>query len=119
MTKWRRPGIAPIPSSIPARARRWRQELTEQYGTPEENPTFWASISPNSYVAALSGPIELHHGTADTSVPVEFAQILQREIESVGGDVSYYEYPGDNHNLSINLGTALARSVSFFDEHVK
>ncbi|MCB0184565.1 MAG: peptidase, partial [Caldilineaceae bacterium] len=63
--------------------------------------------------------IELHHGTADTSVPVEFSQILQREIESVGGDVTYYEYPGDNHNLSVNLGTALARSVAFFDEHVK
>ncbi|MCB0124987.1 MAG: alpha/beta fold hydrolase [Caldilineaceae bacterium] len=119
MTKWRRPGIEPPPATIPNRARRWREELTEQYGSPEENPIFWAAISPNSYLADLSGPIELHHGTADTSVPVEFSQILQREIESVGGDVTYYEYPGDNHNLSVNLGTALARSVAFFDEHVK
>lgn len=119
MTKWRRPGIQPVPASIPDRARRWREELTEQYGSPEENPIFWASISPNSYVADLSGPIELHHGTADTSVPVEFSQILEREIESVGGDITYYEYPGDNHNLSVNLGVALARSVAFFDEHVK
>ncbi len=118
MSRWRRPG-SPPPAWIPNRVRRWREELTAQYGTPEENPAFWASISPNSYVADLSGPIELHHGTADTSVPVLFSQILQQEIESVGGEVSYFEYPGDDHNLSLNLATALARSVAFFDLHLK
>ena len=43
---------------------------------------------------------------------------LDRQV-SVSGAVEYHEYPGDNHNLSVNLTTALARSVAFFDEHLK
>ncbi|MEZ4861942.1 MAG: alpha/beta fold hydrolase [Caldilineaceae bacterium] len=119
LERWRRPNNAPPPEPIPERARRWRQELTEKYGTPAENPTFWAAISPNSYVVDLSGPIQLHHGTADESVPPEFSDILAAQIKAVGGTVESYVYPGDNHNLSGNLGTALARSVAFFDKYVK
>jgi len=117
MNRWRRPSSTT--TTIPSGARRWRQDLTEQYGAPEENPEFWNSISPSSYVADLSGPIQLHHGTADTSVPVEFSDSLNQRIEDVDGVVEYYIYPGDNHNLSGNLATALKRSVDFFDKYVK
>lgn len=120
LSRWRWPQSEAQPSpAIPANARRWRQELTEKYGTPEENPAFWASISPNAYIADLSGPIQLHHGTADTSVPLEFSDTLHEEIKAVGGIVEYYTYPGDDHNLATNLGTALTRSVAFFDKYVK
>ena len=103
------------------RQRRWRQELTDQYGTAEENPAFWASISPASYLADLSGPLQLHHGTADVEVPVAFSRNLyqQAQDEGVSVPVEYYEYPGDNHNLSNSLSTALQRSVAFFDQYVK
>ncbi|NJN80910.1 MAG: hypothetical protein HC802_00520 [Caldilineaceae bacterium] len=52
-------------------------------------------------------------------VPVEWSRTLAEQIRSVDGAVEYFEYPGDNHNLSVNLATALARSVAFFDEHLK
>lgn len=120
ISRWRRPPSEVQPSpSIPANARRWRQELTETYGTPAENPAFWASISPNSYLVDLSGPIQLHHGTADTSVPLEFSDTLNEQIKAVGGVVEYYTYPGDDHNIAAHLGTALTRSVAFFDQYVK
>jgi len=119
LERWRRPGNAPAPALTSGQARRWRDELTAQYGTPAENPAAWAAISPNSYLADLSGPIELQHGTADTSVPVAFSRTLAGQIQAVGGNVTYYEYPGDDHNLAVNLGTALARSVAFFDQTVK
>jgi len=119
ISRWRRPQSETQPSTLPTGARRWRQELTETYGSPAENPAFWASISPNSYVADLSGPIQLHHGTADTSVPLEFSDTLNAEITAVGGTVEYYVYPGDEHNIAANLGTALTRSVAFFDTYVK
>ena len=64
-------------------------------------------------------PIELHHGTNDSSVPLEFSELLVGQIEAVGGEVSLFTYAGDDHNISANLGTALARSVAFFDRHVK
>ena len=53
----------------PTAGRRWRQDLTDQYGTPEQNPQFWDSISPNSYLKDLAGPIQLHASKTDPEVP--------------------------------------------------
>jgi dipeptidyl aminopeptidase/acylaminoacyl peptidase len=125
--RWRQrqatlPSEATTPEATPTPRRRWRQDLMEQYGPPEENPEFWASISANSYLSDLSGPVQLHHGTADDSVPVEYSDALDQQIQAVGGTVEYFTYPGDNHNISGisgNLSRALARSVQFFDKYVK
>lgn len=98
---------------------RWRDEFIAAYGTPEENPDFWRSISPNSYLADLSGPIQLQHTTGDASVPVQYSDVLADQIEEVGGVVEYHRYNGDNHNISANFGTAMARSIAFFDKYLK
>ncbi|MCB0130153.1 MAG: alpha/beta fold hydrolase [Caldilineaceae bacterium] len=108
-----------VPSTIPTGARRWRQQLQDTYGTPAENPTFWASVSANSYLDDLSGPIQLHHGTADDSVPILFSQLLRDEIEAVGGTVDFYSYAGDDHNLSQQFNTAMSRSIAYFDQYLK
>jgi uncharacterized protein len=117
MSRWRRP----VPVTVPTRARRWRDDFVQQYGSPEANPTFWASISPSSYLADLSGPLQLHHGTADESVPTEFSQTLYQQAQAakLSVPVEYYEYPGDNHNLSKSFNTAMQRSIAFFDKYVK
>ena len=115
MERWR----SRTPSSVPQRARRWRDDLIAEFGGPDENPEFWASISANSYLADLSGPLQLHHGTADEDVPLVFSELLEQEVQDAGGSVEMYAYPGDNHNLSGNLATAMQRSIDFFDTHVK
>lgn len=119
MTNWRRAQPWTPPPSMSTRSRRWREELTQQYGSPEENPAFWASISANTFVTDIAGPVQLHHGTADADVPVEFSAMLQAELEAAGKPVENYVYNGDNHNLSVNFNTAMARSVEFFDRHLK
>ena len=63
--------------------------------------------------------MQLHHGTADESVPIEFSATLYDQIQDVGGSAEYYVYEGDNHNISINFGLAMQRSIAFFDTHVK
>lgn len=118
LTRWRRPGSVPTPSTS-STARRWRNTLVETYSTPEENPVFWGSISANSYLQDLSGPLQLHHGTADTSVPVEFSTTLTNQVREAGGYVEFYVYDGDNHNLSVNFSDAMFRSITFFDTYVK
>ncbi len=97
----------------------WRRSWVEQFGTRDENPAFWDSISANAYLADLSGPIQLHHGTADESVPLAASQTLYDEMVAVGGPVEFFSYDGDNHNLSGYFTTAMNRSIAFFDEFVK
>ena len=118
LTNWRR-NQNTVPSTIPQNARRWRTVLVEEFGAPEENPERWAAISANSYLDELSGPVQLHHGTADTSVPVEFSRTLEQQIVAAGGVVEYFEYPGDDHNIAGYFTPAINESVAFFDEHVK
>ena len=121
--RWRRrggvqpsPGVSITPST---RGGRWRQLLEDQYGTPEENAKFWDSLSANSYLDDVSGPIQLHHGAEDESVPVEFSRKLEDQLLNIGKKVEYYEYPGDDHNISNNFNIAAQRSVDFFDRYLK
>lgn len=123
-SRWRRPSTSagnstlPTPTPDPRRGR-WRQELTAVYGSPAQNPVFWASISPNAYLEDLSGPLQLHHGTADASVPAEFSQTLYEQVLAAGRYAELYLYEGDNHNLSKNFSLAMRRTIQFFDAYVK
>jgi len=117
INRWRhRGGANPTP---PPGARRWRNDWIEQFGTPEENPNFWSSISANSYLADISGPIQLHHGTADEEVPLEFSQTLYEQLQEAGKVAEFYTYEGENHNLSNYFSTAMTRTIEFFDRYLK
>lgn len=107
------------PSTPPANARRWRDAWVTQFGSPEENPDFWASISANSFLSDLSGPLQLHHGTADTEVPLQFSKTLAEQVQAAGGTVEFYTYSSDDHNISKNFGTAMYRTIAFFDRYLK
>jgi dipeptidyl aminopeptidase/acylaminoacyl peptidase len=118
---WRRPSPSgPTPTPDIRRTRgRWRVELIETYGYPEENPLFWASISPNSYLTELSGPIQLHHATGDKSVPFVLSELLYAEMLADGMPVELHLYEGDDHDITANFDTAMTRSIQFFDTYVK
>lgn len=114
---WRRTGaFTPSPSST---GRGWRSSWIEQYGTPEENPAFWDSVSATSYLTDLSGPVELHHGTADEDVPVEFSIRLAELGRQNGQIVNLYTYDGDNHNISKYFTQAMNQTIAFFDIYLK
>ena len=118
-----RPTATPRPTSavtgLGQYGRPWRQELTAKYGSPEQNPAFWASISPNSYLADISGPLQLHHSVTDEEVPVAASQTLHKEMQAAGKPVELYTYPGDNHDIRANFAIAMQRTVAFFDKYVK
>ena len=97
----------------------WPGKFIDQFGTPEQNPAFWNSISPMAYLADISAPIQLDHGTADTEVPLQFSQNLAQRLQAEGKTAQLYTYPGSDHNIAQGFALAMARSVAFFDRYLK
>jgi dipeptidyl aminopeptidase/acylaminoacyl peptidase len=103
------PGGTPGPPSEGVFARGWF----------DQNPAFWTAVDPVYHLEDLSGPIQLHHGTGDTTVPLAFSEDFHDRLEAAGQPGELYRYEGDNHNLTNQFGTVMERSVAFFDVHVK
>ncbi|MCC6147705.1 MAG: alpha/beta fold hydrolase [Anaerolineaceae bacterium] len=116
---WRRgPNSQPTPTLRPD-LRRWSVDWVETYGTPEQNPAFWGALSANTYLADLSGPIQLHHAIDDIEVPSEFSTTLYQQILAAGKVAELYLYEDDNHNISVNFATAMTRTIAFFNRYLK
>ena len=92
---------------------------SELYGSPDENPEFWSSISANAYLNDISGPLQLHHGTGDEDVPYEFSVNLYQEMTRLGLPVEYYQYEGDDHDLGTYFSLAMQRTLDFYNRHLK
>lgn len=93
--------------------------LVKNRGLPSTNPEFWNKLDAYNYLKDITAPIQLHHGTADEEVPIEFSIHLKNELEKAGKTVEFYQYPGDKHNLSgANFYTAIQRSIDFFKNNL-
>ncbi|MCJ7548540.1 MAG: alpha/beta fold hydrolase [Anaerolineae bacterium] len=94
--------------------------VIEQYGSPGDNPDYWGRIDPYAYLETISGPIQLHHGTADSSVPIVLSMSLRNALQENGKVVEIYEYEGADHNISgASYDQAMDRTVEFFEEHLR
>ena len=117
---WRRSRPRSLSTREQQSTRPSRKALQDRYGTFDEHPEFWRSISPIFFVSDISGPVQLHHGLADTTVLWEFSQSLKTTLDEAGKTAESYTYPGADHNLSGSaFGTAMSRSVAFFDRYLK
>lgn len=93
--------------------------LEQAYGSVETNPEFWRSISANSYLQDLSGPIQIHTGTNDHDVPWQFSQMLYEQMLAANQVAELFTYDGDNHNISGHFDVAMQHTVEFFDRYLK
>jgi dipeptidyl aminopeptidase/acylaminoacyl peptidase len=100
--------------------RRPERELRERWGLPEEQGDLFRRMSSRQYLADVVGPVQIHHGTGDTSVPYQHGLALSRALAEAGKTQEMYTYPGAPHNWSgPTWETAIGRSVAFFDRYVK
>ncbi len=109
---------APPPTSSES-SQHFAQQLIDKHGTPQQNQSFWDSISAVTYLADLSGPLQLHHTLEDSEVPEIFSEHVYEAAQAIGAPVELYTYPGDDHNISNYFSLAMQRSVAFFDQYVK
>lgn len=105
--------------NIPKEAQRRRKLVIEKFGTPSSNPAFYDSISPNTYLSDGLGPLQIHHGLSDETVPYQFSRALVKGLRDAKQSHEYYEYAGNDHNLKQSFGLVMRRSVAFFDRILK
>lgn len=98
----------------------WPEEDAAIYGSPESNPQGYAFISPIFYLDRATMPVQIHHGTQDGVLPVEWSRDLYSRMEELNLPVEYYEYPAGEHTFTGDVyAEFIGRVVAFFDEHVK
>lgn len=96
-----------------------RDLLLKTYGTPSENPVFWNSIDPASFLGDIRVPVQIEVGLADTQVPPDFSKGLYQRLLEKGKKVEYFEYPGANHDINQSFNEAMAHTIDFFDKYLK
>ncbi|MBW4061845.1 alpha/beta fold hydrolase [Candidatus Saccharibacteria bacterium] len=91
------------------------------HGTPKSSPAFWHDISAINYVSAITAPVEINHGTADTVVPIAFSASLDSSLTAANIPHVYYTYAGGDHQYSqAGSGAAfLTNTLSFLKVNMK
>jgi dienelactone hydrolase len=71
--------------------------------------------TPNFY-KWINAPIQLHQGTVDDAVPLDWSNELYNTLDSLEVEIEYFSYPGAEHNLlpQENWDTAVERTRLFF-----
>jgi len=64
----------------------------------------------------IQAPVQVHQGTADDAVPLEWSAGLVNILKKTDPEVTLYTYPGADHNLRPDWDTAVARDLQFFDQ---
>lgn len=73
---------------------------------------YFADINDNT-------PVELHQGSDDEAVPINWSNQLNKSLTDLGKDVSYFTYPGDDHNFAKGAWqTVVNRNISFYQKHL-
>lgn len=71
-----------------------------------------------NYLDRINAPIEFHQGTADDAVPVAWTNLITKNLKKLEKDVTYFTYPGSDHNLRPAWDTVAARSLDLFNKHL-
>lgn len=66
------------------------------------------------YLDRVQAPMVLHQGTIDDAVPLRWSNQLVEKLKDLGKEVTYYVYPGADHNLAGSWNIVVERDVAFF-----
>ncbi len=71
------------------------------------------------YFDKIKAPIQLHQGTNDDAVPLEWSNSLSKTLKSKEVDINYYVYPGADHNLQPGWDIVIQRDLEFFKKNLQ
>src|SRR3990167_4646349 len=71
-----------------------------------------------NYLDKINAPIQIHQGTNDDAVPVDWSDTLIKNLENLEKEVEYFKYPRTDHNLNPSWNAAVTNSLNFFKEKI-
>jgi alpha-beta hydrolase superfamily lysophospholipase len=71
-----------------------------------------------TYMDRIVAPIQLHQGTADDAVPYDWSQSFVSRLKSLKKDVTFFTYPGADHNLQPDWSTVVQRDLDFYQKYL-
>ncbi|MFB3814818.1 MAG: prolyl oligopeptidase family serine peptidase [Terriglobales bacterium] len=99
----------------------WRRaHRASEYGDPDKDPEFMASISPINYVDKIKAPLFVVAGANDPRVPKDEADQIVEKVKAKGVPVEYIAFPDEGHGMAkrANRIKAYTAIADFLDRHV-
>lgn len=94
------------------------KKIIELYGSPDSDPVFWNNISAKTYAGNIKSPVQIHHGTSDMSVPIEWSEKLADILKESGKKAKLFIYKGEKHEFIKDWPVVMKRAKDFFDENL-
>lgn len=75
--------------------------------------------SVDNYFGDIQAPLQLHQGTADPLVSVEWSDQFVSKMQKLNKTITYYKYPGNDHNLAQSWNLVVERDLEFFRRNLR
>ncbi|MCX6791812.1 MAG: alpha/beta fold hydrolase, partial [Candidatus Gottesmanbacteria bacterium] len=73
-----------------------------------------------NYLNRITGPVQIHQGTADAAVPLVWSDTLAQTLEASNSAVSYFTYQQANHNMQPSAWNfVVSRDIIFFENYLR
>lgn len=72
----------------------------------------------HNYLDWIDSPIQLHQGTKDDQIPIEWGNRIVKALEEKNKDITYFKYDGADHNLQPNWTQVVERDLQFFNSYL-
>lgn len=115
---------APVHADVWENFSRWRSKreegdrTVEQFGTREQNPTWWNGLSPQTYLAAIRAPVLLFQGKKDADVPAEWSDALAEGLRDLDKEFRYVAYASEGHEFTTEWQDFMQQTTSFFRQRL-
>ena len=71
------------------------------------------------YLDFIQAPLQLHQGLSDDAVPQMWSDDFVKLLREKEKDVSYFVYPGSDHNMKGGWDTVVSRDIEFFRSQLR
>ncbi|MEJ2441410.1 MAG: prolyl oligopeptidase family serine peptidase [Patescibacteria group bacterium] len=75
-------------------------------------------FSIDRYFERINAPLQIHQGSGDDAVPVDWTNELVEKLDELEKENTYYTYSGADHNMVPVWNTVVARDLNFFKENI-